>query len=169
MQLLGLGQIGATQFVPMCPTLIPVQFSVPESVDIGRRDIGTMEWQRRRPGRPEIDHEIQTDWQKVAGLPGSLGTNGICSNYAYDQCEKTWETIRDFKGGTAIVTIPNTPIKCGGAPQKIMYLADDAFRLNGVRTASRIIYATGTPSIFAVNEFAATLLKGGTERHRDVI
>ncbi|GAC1354482.1 MAG: hypothetical protein NVSMB42_12310 [Herpetosiphon sp.] len=40
-----------------------------------------------------------------------------------------------------------------------MYLADDAFRLNGVRSASQIMYATGTPSIFAVKEFAATLLK----------
>ncbi|GAC1385657.1 MAG: FAD/NAD(P)-binding oxidoreductase [Herpetosiphon sp.] len=102
---------------------------------------------------------IQTDWGNVAGLAGNVGTNGICSNYAYDQCEKTWDTIRDFKGGTAIFTMPSTPIKCGGAPQKIMYLADDAFRLQGVRAASRIIYATGTPSIFAVKEFAATLLK----------
>lgn len=30
--------------------------------------------------------------------------------------------------GNAIFTFPNTPIKCAGAPQKIMYIADSYFR-----------------------------------------
>ena len=43
-------------------------------------------------------------------------------------CPYTWETIKQFQGGTAIFTVPETPIKCGGAPQKVMYLADDHFK-----------------------------------------
>ncbi|KAB2858690.1 MAG: NAD(P)/FAD-dependent oxidoreductase, partial [Bauldia sp.] len=96
-------------------------------------------------------------WDAVEGLEGHLGRDGICSNYAYDQCERTWETISAFEGGTALFTMPAPPIKCAGAPQKIMYLADDAFRKAGVRDRSEVIYASATPGIFAVPEYAATL------------
>jgi sulfide:quinone oxidoreductase len=112
---------------------------------------------------------IQINWDKVQGLSGALGHDGVCSNYAYDQCEKTWQTVREFKGGTALFTMPPPPIKCAGAPQKIMYLADAWFRRTGVREKTKIIYATATPSIFAVKEFAATLdrvcERKGIERH----
>jgi len=73
---------------------------------------------------------IQLDWAKVKGLPEALGKDGVCSNYSYQTVEKTWEFIRTFKSGNAIFTQPNTPIKCGGAPQKIAYLAEDYFRKN---------------------------------------
>jgi sulfide:quinone oxidoreductase len=53
--------------------------------------------------------------------------------------------------------MPPPPIKCAGAPQKIMYLADAWWRRTGVRAKTKIVYATATPSIFAVKEFAATL------------
>ena len=100
---------------------------------------------------------IQLQWDAVKGLPETLGRNGVCSNYAYEQCERTWETIRSFRGGTAIFTMPPPPIKCAGAPQKIMYLADDHFRRAGVRDTTRIVYVTGTPTMFSVKEYAATL------------
>lgn len=112
---------------------------------------------------------IQLNWNGVAGLSHALGRDGVCSNYAYDQCEQTWETIRDFAGGTALFTMPPPPIKCAGAPQKIMYLADDYWRRRGVRDKTKIVYVAGTPSIFSVKEFAATLdrvcERKGIERH----
>jgi sulfide:quinone oxidoreductase len=100
---------------------------------------------------------IQLQWDAVKGLPETLGRNGVCSNYAYEQCERTWETIRSFRGGTAIFSMPPPPIKCAGAPQKIMYLADDHFRRAAVRDTTRIVYVTGTPTMFSVKEYAATL------------
>lgn len=102
---------------------------------------------------------IQIDWHKIDGLKETLGRNGVCSNYAYEQSEKTWETIRTFKGGTAIFTNPATPVKCGGAPQKIMYLADDAFRKAGVRDKAEVVGAFAGSVIFGVPEFAASLEK----------
>lgn len=60
-------------------------------------------------------------------------------------------------GGTAIFTFPATPIKCPGAAQKIMYLADDAFRRNGVRERSRIVFVSAGTRIFAVDKYARTL------------
>jgi len=100
---------------------------------------------------------LQLDWNKVRGLEGNIGRFGICSNYSYDTVSTTWDAIRGFQGGDAVFTHPATPIKCGGAPQKIMYLADDAFRRQGVRSRSRIHFYSGEPSIFKVEKYAATL------------
>ncbi len=100
---------------------------------------------------------LQLNWNKVQGLEGNVGRNGICSNYLYDQCDKTWETLKAFKGGNALFTMPPPPIKCAGAPQKIMYLADDHFRKAGVHSNSQVHYYAGTPGIFSVKEFAKTL------------
>lgn len=100
---------------------------------------------------------IQLNWSAIPGLEGSLGKDGICSNYSYATVDKTWEFISTFKGGNAVFTHPNTPIKCGGAPQKIAYLADDSFRRVGVRDQSNVILATANAGIFAVEKYAKTL------------
>ncbi len=100
---------------------------------------------------------LQLNWSAIDGLEGNLGRDGIVSNYAYEECERTWEAVRSFKGGDAIFTMPPPPIKCAGAPQKIMYLADDQFRQLGVRDRSRVHYYSGTPGIFSVKAFAKTL------------
>jgi len=101
---------------------------------------------------------IQLDWGKVKGLDGNMGRFGICSNYSFETVNTTWDAIRNFKGGDAIFTHPATPIKCGGAPQKIMYLADDAFRRQGVRDNARIHFYSGDPTIFKSEHYAKTLL-----------
>lgn len=100
---------------------------------------------------------IQLDWRKVKGLPEALGKDGVCSNYSYEHVDKTWEFLRDFRGGTAIFTFPLGGVKCGGAPQKIMYLADDTFRRSGVRQQSQVIYASALPTIFQVSKYAQQL------------
>ena len=102
---------------------------------------------------------IQVNWGKVEGLEQALGKNGVCSNYSYDLVDKTWEFISTFKGGTAVFTQPSTPIKCAGAPQKIAYLADDAFRKQGVRDGSTMIFTNGGPKLFSVEKYAKTLYK----------
>ncbi|MCF8566098.1 NAD(P)/FAD-dependent oxidoreductase [Alicyclobacillus tolerans] len=102
---------------------------------------------------------LQIDWDKVKGLKENIGKNGVCSNYAYEYADSTWENIHNFKGGTAIFTAPNTPIKCGGAPQKIMYLAEHYFRKAGVRDKSDVVFASGGTIIFGVKKYARTLSK----------
>ena len=68
--------------------------------------------------------------------------------------------IRTFKGGSAIFTFPGGgPIKCAGAPQKIMYLAEEAFRRQGVRDKSRVVFASAGAAIFGVPRYRAALEK----------
>ncbi|MGE3174606.1 MAG: FAD/NAD(P)-binding oxidoreductase [Planctomycetota bacterium] len=100
---------------------------------------------------------IQLDWVKVEGLAGNVGKHGICSNYAYDTVGQTWPVIQGVRSGAALFTHPNTPIKCGGAPQKIMYLAESTFRRRGVREAVDVQFWSGQPDSFTVPHYARKL------------
>ncbi|WP_025847955.1 FAD/NAD(P)-binding oxidoreductase [Brevibacillus agri] len=102
---------------------------------------------------------LQIDWDGIKGLKAAVGKNGVCSNYSFQTVDSTWETIRRFQGGRAIFTHPNTPVKCGGAPQKIMYLADDYFRQTKVRNRTEIVFASAKSVIFDVAKYAHTLEK----------
>jgi sulfide:quinone oxidoreductase len=101
---------------------------------------------------------LQSRWERIAGLPEALGSHGVCSNYSPRYAPYTWETIKQFQGGTAIFTVPETPIKCGGAPQKVMYLADDHFKArSGVGVNTRVIFCSALTSLFSVPAYARTL------------
>lgn len=102
---------------------------------------------------------IQLDWQKVKGLKENLGKNNVSSNYDFYSAPYTWEMIKNFKGGTAIFTNPTTPIKCGGAPHKIMYLAVDYWRKKGILDKCNVQYLSGGGVIFGIKEYAETLNK----------
>lgn len=80
---------------------------------------------------------IKLDWDAVPGLRTGIGKNGICSNYSFETVDSTWQALRNFSGGTAVFTMPQTAVKCGGAPQKILYLAEDYIRRKGLRERSR--------------------------------
>jgi sulfide:quinone oxidoreductase len=98
---------------------------------------------------------LQYDIDALPGLREALDTPYVCSNYLNP--EKTWEVLQNFNGGNAVFTQPSTPIKCGGAPQKIMYLAEHYFRKSGKRDKTNVIFATPGSIIFGVPDFARTL------------
>ena len=100
---------------------------------------------------------IQIDIDGIPGLKEGLEAGVVCSNYT--DPKKTWELVQKFKGGNAVFTQPTTPIKCGGAPQKIMYLADDHWAKTGVKSDTNVIFATPGSVIFGVPDFAKTLTK----------
>ena len=100
---------------------------------------------------------IQLDWYKIKGLKETLGKNNVSCNYSFNVAPYTWQLIKNFKGGTAVFTNPSSPVKCGGAPHKIMYLACDYWRKQGILDKCNVHYLSGAGTIFAVKEYADTL------------
>ena len=100
---------------------------------------------------------IKIDTSLVEGLTEAIDKGNVCSNYTDPLHTK--KVLTNFKGGTALFTQPTTPIKCGGAPQKIMYLADELFEKNAVRSSTKIVFATNGGVIFGVKPIADTLIK----------
>ncbi|MDX2250451.1 MAG: FAD/NAD(P)-binding oxidoreductase [Bacteroidia bacterium] len=96
------------------------------------------------------------DTSLIEGLSEALGKGVVCSNYTNPK--HTWEVIKNFKGGNAVFTQPVTPIKCGGAPQKIAYLAADYFQKNGLKSKTNVVFATPGSVIFGVKEIRETLM-----------
>ncbi len=102
---------------------------------------------------------IQLNWHLIKGLPETLGKNGVCSNYSFDIAPYTYECIKNFKGGKVVFTQPASMIKCGAAPQKIMYLAADNFSRRGILKQSEVSFYTGKPGLLRVKEINAALLE----------
>ncbi len=103
---------------------------------------------------------IQINWNAIPGLMDVMGKpgTGVCSNYSYETVNSTWEAIRSFKGGRAIFTEPITGVKCGGAPQKIMYLAEDYFRKHGIRDKCEVMFNNAKAKHFSCDHYTPTLL-----------
>lgn len=102
---------------------------------------------------------IQLNWHLVKGLTETMGKNGVCSVYGYQESEETFSTLKAFKGGNALFTSPNTPVKCDGAPQKIMYLTEAYLRKKGLRNTTNVIFASGGSKLFSVPGFTEALQK----------
>ncbi len=102
---------------------------------------------------------LQLDFDKIDGLVETLGKNGVCSNYSADTVEYTWETLQKIESGNTLFTQPPMPIKCAGAPQKIMYLAADRFRKKGIADKVNVEFCNAGPGMFGVPFFAKALTK----------
>ncbi|MGB0807115.1 MAG: NAD(P)/FAD-dependent oxidoreductase [Salibacteraceae bacterium] len=100
---------------------------------------------------------IQINLDGIKGLKEAYGKNGVCSNYI--DPKYTWEVMKEFKGGNALFTQPASPIKCPGAPQKIMYLMGDYVAKHNLIEESNIIFATPGTMIFGVQPFKDELEK----------
>lgn len=98
---------------------------------------------------------LVNDFSLIEGLGEAFEKGVVCSNYV--DPEHTWKLLQEFKGGTALFTQPTTPIKCGGAPQKAMYLAADYLRKNKLTDKTDVIFATPGSVIFGIKVIAETL------------
>src|SRR5699024_10852496 len=107
---------------------------------------------------------LQINWSSNKGLQENIDKNGVCSNYSPEYVTETWRQISNFKGGNAIFTHPNTPIKCGGAPMKIMCLAEDYFRKHNIRSKANVIYETPKTALYDVEKYSKELEKIPEER-----
>ncbi|RAL19973.1 pyridine nucleotide-disulfide oxidoreductase [Lujinxingia litoralis] len=107
---------------------------------------------------------LQLDWHKIKGLDGHMGQGGICSNYAYDTVNSTWEALQNFRAGNALFTFPRGTVKCGGAPQKIMWISEHYLQKQGLRDRADVHFVSSGGAIFGVEKYKKALQKLVAER-----
>lgn len=114
---------------------------------------------------------VQYHYEQIEGLTADmLGQHGISSVYQSDLAAGTAEggTItRDWFNAVkeaaktskprVICTQPSTPLKCGGAPQKILYLCDDFLKRD--KLTADFIFATAGEKLFAFPEIETAIEK----------
>ena len=115
---------------------------------------------------------LQYHYEWIKGLKvEDIGTNGISSVYLNDPEKGTAEggsitndwfkalhqAAKDGKKPKVICTQPATAIKCGGAPQKILYLSDDYLKRDGL--SAEYVFATSSTNLFGVPSVNTTLEK----------
>ena len=137
--------------------------------------------------RVEYDYMIiaaglQMDFERLKGITDagrvySSGDNSnllkvlgddICSIFTAEGAERTWEImqnkIEEAKKASPekpvrwIFTHPNTPIKCGGAPKKIMNLANARLKEAGVRDNVEMLFCTNGGAMFGIPEYHDAVL-----------
>jgi len=81
--------------------------------------------------------------------------NFVGTIYDFKYAQKVSQMRENFKGGRAIFTQPPPPIKCGGGPQKIVYLCNDFWKKNNIK--ADVSFYTTAPAIFGVPPFAKPL------------
>jgi len=104
---------------------------------------------------------IEYAWDLVDGLTEALGQGGVVSNYLPEGAQATWRALSSFDGGRMVFTNPAGQVKCGGAPQKIMYLAEDYARRHGMRDRTEVVGAfAGTKmlGVDVINERLETIV-----------
>jgi sulfide:quinone oxidoreductase len=124
---------------------------------------------------------LQLDFERIKGLEEAgraysagdnskllkaLGDNGICSIYTAEGATKTWEQMQKYidqaKSGKKtqfVFTHPNTPIKCGGAPKKILNLTNSRLKEAGARENAELTFYPSGGSMFGVPEYHDAILE----------
>jgi len=117
---------------------------------------------------------VQLDFERIKGLEEagralSSGDNeklldalgdSICSIYTAKGSVKTWEIMQKYidqaKSGKKtkfVFTHPDTPLKCGGAPKKIIYLTNSRLKEAGARENAELTFYPNGGAMFGVPEY----------------
>lgn len=101
---------------------------------------------------------LSLTWGAIDGLEATIGKNGVCSNYQHEYALYTRECLNSATSGKLIFTQPPMPIKCAGAPQKIMYLAANTLERKAMLDRFELAFHTATPTLFGVADFVPSLM-----------
>lgn len=108
---------------------------------------------------------IRLAFEEVEGLTEALENDPrVWTNYSKDYVNKGKSAIDTFKGGDAYFTFPNSPVKCGGGPQKIMWIAEQWLAKSGVKAKSTVNFIAPGCAIFGVPKYRDVLQKLVDER-----
>lgn len=115
-------------------------------------------------GNSEVNYDtlivasgLKTDFQATEGLKEALDDpkSNVCSVYSFEYAFKTSRLRNDFKGGKALFTQPPAPIKCAGAPQKLLYLCSADWDNRKIKHESH--FYTPLPQMFGIKFYSDAL------------
>lgn len=100
---------------------------------------------------------LQLQYHKVEGLKQALDdpNSKVGSIYRLDHAEKLAKLGESLKQGRAIFTEPAMPIKCAGAPQKILYLWSDEW--SKAKLPIEVEFFKTNAVMFGVPKYSQTL------------
>ncbi len=107
---------------------------------------------------------IQIDWNKIENLERYLEEEKVHTNYSEKYVSNTYKAFKDFKGGNAIFTFPNSAVKCGGAPQKIMWLFQHFIEHKGLKDQTNIYFTSAAGNLFGVEKYRTSLERLANKR-----
>lgn len=97
---------------------------------------------------------LHLDFSRIEGMDASrIGSKGLTSMYHSPEMSlATWNSMAEFckTGGTALMTLPATPIKCSGAPLKITFMLANRLQQAGTFADSSIDFHSSISSVFSV-------------------
>jgi sulfide:quinone oxidoreductase len=101
-----------------------------------------------------------------SALVSELNAKGVSSIYTADGAVATWtnmqkfiETAKSGKKVRGVFTHPNTPIKCGGAPKKIMYLTNSRLKEAGARDNATLHFYPNGGGMFGIKDYHTAIVK----------
>ncbi len=111
---------------------------------------------------------LQMNWGAIQGMDvAALGQNGLTSVYAGAQASAdTWKLMDTLRrtGGRLVTSVPQTPIRCGGAPVIMAYLFEDQARSAGTRDRVDIHFYTALGTLLGQPDFNRDIQRRFGER-----
>ncbi|ELY63748.1 FAD-dependent pyridine nucleotide-disulfide oxidoreductase [Natronobacterium gregoryi SP2] len=118
----------------------------------------------------EYDYLVVTTGHRLdpTATPGLLEawqeTDEVYPFYHYEAALEMRDALENFEEGTFLVTQPDTPIKCPGAPLKLTMLAEDYFRRKGIRDDVEVVMTRNAEHHFGVQPYRDKLYEIWNER-----
>ena len=116
-----------------------------------------------------LEGEITSAGTDNADTKKTITKNGLHSIYFQDGAKATWEGIQELvekaknhKGPEklqAVFTHPRGPLKCGGAPKKIMYLTHARLEEAGVRDKVEMTFYPNGGAMFGIKDYHTAIVK----------
>lgn len=97
------------------------------------------------------------DWSFAEGLQENIGKNNVASVYSYETADYCFEVLKNVEEGNLIYTMPLGLLKCGGAPQKIMWLSEDYCTRSKKRDRLQFHFNKEGAGIFGVEKYKKVL------------
>ena len=132
---------------------------------------------------------VMLNYGAIKGLDGSITSSGkdnsavkssgitkdgLHSIYFQDGASATWKGLEELiakakahkgpKKLQAVFTHPNTPIKCGGAPKKIMYLTNARLEEAGVRDKVELTFYPNGGGMFGIKDYHTAIVQQFKDR-----